>query len=127
MVSNINLDSMETNKLTKTTLVGGALAALAASACCLGPLVLVSLGVGGAWISNLTMLEPFRPIFIGIALLCMVLAYRKIYRGPVADDCAPGSVCAMPQANTRYRVLFWGVSLLVLVALAYPYFVLLLD
>lgn len=127
MVSNLNLDLMDTDKLTKTTLVGGALAALAASACCLGPLVLVSLGVSGAWISNLAMLEPFRPIFISIALLCMVLAYRKIYRGSTADDCAPGSVCAMPQTNTRYRVLFWGVSLLVLIALAYPYFVTLLD
>lgn len=118
---------METDKLAKTTLAGGALAAIAASACCLGPLVLVSLGIGGAWISNLTLLEPFRPVFIGVALMCMVLAYRKIYRAPAADACAPGSLCALPQTNTRYRMLFWTVSLLVLVALAYPYFVTLLD
>jgi mercuric ion transport protein len=114
---------MEEDKVTKTTLVGGALAAIAASACCLGPLVLVSLGIGGAWISNLTALEPFRPVFIGIALLCMVLAYRKIYRAPAAEECAPGTVCALPQTNAAYRVLFWGVLLLVLIALAYPYFV----
>ncbi len=114
---------MEQDKLAKTTLVGGALAAIAASACCLGPLVLVSLGIGGAWISTLTLLEPFRPIFIGIALLCMVLAYRKIYRAPAADACAPGTLCALPETNTTYRMLFWGVSFLVLVALAYPYFV----
>ncbi|HCY62218.1 MAG TPA: mercuric ion transporter MerT [Oxalobacteraceae bacterium] len=113
---------METNKLAKTTLAGGILAALAASACCLGPLVLVSLGIGGAWISNLTLLEPFRPVFIGIALLCMALAYHKIYRAPDADTCAPSSVCAMPQVNTGYRVLFWVMSLLVLITLAYPYF-----
>lgn len=114
---------METDKLTKTTLISGALAAIAASACCLGPLVLVSLGVGGAWIANLTLLEPFRPVFIGLALLCMVLAYRKIYQAPAAEACSPGSACALPQTNTRYRLLFWGVSALVLIALAYPYLV----
>lgn len=114
---------MNTEKLTKTTLIGGALAAIAASACCLGPLVLVSLGIGGAWISNLTLLDPFRPVFIALALACMALAYRKIYRSPAAANCQPGSLCTMPQTSTRYRALFWMVSSLVLVALVYPYIV----
>lgn len=118
---------MEQDKLAKSTLIGGGLAALAASACCLGPLVLVSVGVGGAWISTLTRLEPFRPLFIGIALLCMALAYRKIYRAPSAADCAPGSSCALAQTNSGNRALFWGVTLLVGIALAYPYFVTLFD
>lgn len=113
---------MEQDKLAKSTLIGGGLAALAASACCLGPLVLVSVGVGGAWISTLVKLEPFRPLFIGIALLSMALAYRKIYRAPTAADCAPGSACALSQTNSRNRVLFWGVSLLVGVGLSFPYF-----
>jgi mercuric ion transport protein len=112
---------MENDKVTKTTLAGGALAAIAASVCCLGPLILVSLGVGGAWVSNLTLLEPFRPIFIVIALLFMVVAYRKIYHVPQEKACAPGTMCALPQANTAYRLLFWGTSFLVLVALVYPY------
>lgn len=118
---------MNQDKLAKSTLIGGGLAALAASACCLGPLVLVSVGVGGAWVSTLTKLEPFRPLFIGLALLCMVLAYRRIYRAPAAEHCAPGSTCGLPQTNLRNRLLFWGVSLLVGVALAYPYFVTLLE
>ena len=118
---------MENDKLAKTTLVGGALAAIAASACCLGPLILVSLGIGGAWISNLTLLEPLRPAFIVAALVCMGLAYRKIYRGPAAAECVPGSLCALPQTNVRYRAMFWVVSVLVLIALAYPYLVTFLD
>lgn len=112
---------MENDKVTKTTLAGGALAAVAASLCCLGPLILVTLGVGGAWVSNLTLLEPFRPVFIGIALLSMVVAYRKIYRAPTAEECALGTLCASPQTNTAYRVFFWSTSFLVLVALVYPY------
>jgi mercuric ion transport protein len=114
---------MDNDKFTKTTLAGGALAAIVASACCLGPLVLISLGIGGAWISNLTLLEPLRPIFIGIALLCVALAYRKIHRAPTTETCAPGSLCAMPGTNLAYRFLFWGTSFLVLIALAYPYVV----
>lgn len=117
---------MEDSKIVKTTLIGGAFAAIAASACCLGPLVLVSLGIGGAWISNLTLLEPFRPLFIAVALACMALAYRNIYPASPAEACTPGTLCALPQTNTAYRALFWGVSFLVLVALAYPYLVTLL-
>ena len=102
----------------KATLIGGALAAFAASVCCLGPLVLVALGVSGAW-----MLEPYRPIFIGTALVFMGFAWRRIYRVSVAENCAPGEVCALPQTNHVYKVMFWIVSGLVLMALAFPYVV----
>jgi len=118
---------MAQDKLANTTLIGGAIAAIAASACCLGPLILISLGVGGAWISNLTMLEPYRPIFIGIALICMALAYRKIYSDQPANACVPNTLCAKPQTNRNYRVMFLVVSALVLIALLYPYFVTLLE
>ena len=45
----------------------GGLAAILASPCCLGPLLLVAVGLSGAWIGNLTRLEPYRPFFIGAA------------------------------------------------------------
>ena len=100
-------------------LAAGGLAAILASACCLGPLLLVSVGLGGAWIGNLTLLEPFRPLFIGAALVAMVLAYRRIYR-PVSE-CEPGEVCAVPETRRLYKILFWAISALVLVAMAFPY------
>ena len=43
------------------SLVAGGIAAVLASACCLGPLVLIALGVSGPWIGNLAALEPYRP------------------------------------------------------------------
>lgn len=106
----------ETGRLA---LFAGGVAAILASTCCLGPLVLVMLGVSGAWISNLTVLEPYRPIFIGAALIALFLAYRSIFRA--APACKPGEVCAVPQIRTAYKMIFWGVSALVLVALAFPY------
>jgi len=114
---------MAQDRLENSTLIGGGLAALAASACCLGPLILVSLGIGGAWVSNLTMLEPYRPIFVGIALICMGLAYRKIYSTKPAENCLQDTLCANSQTNRSYRIIFWSVSVLVLIALLYPYFV----
>lgn len=100
-------------------LVTGGLAAILASTCCLGPLVLVALGFSGAWIGNLTVLESYRPIFIGAALVALFFAYRHIFR-PM-QDCKPGEVCAIPQARTSYKLIFWVVSALVLVALGFPY------
>src|SRR2546429_2129561 len=48
--------------------VGSITAALAASSCCVIPLVLFTLGVSGAWIANLTALAPYQPIFVALTL-----------------------------------------------------------
>ena len=116
------LAKADSDRVSKATLAGGLIAAIIASACCLGPLVLVMAGVSGAWISNLTLLEPYRPVSIGVALVFMGLAWRRIYRAPAAAECEPGSLCALPQTNRVYRATFWLVSALVLLALGFPYF-----
>ena len=124
MDSAVKLDTpakADSDGVSKATLAGGLIAAILASACCLGPLVLVMVGVSGAWISNLTLLEPYRPVFIGVALVFMGLAWRQIYRAPAAAQCEPGTLCALPQTNRVYRVMFWTVSALVLLALGFPY------
>ncbi len=100
-------------------LAAGGLAAILASTCCLGPLLLVTLGFSGAWIGNLTALEPYRPSFIGVALVAMFFAWRRIYR-PV-QSCEPGEVCAIPQVRTTYKAIFLVVAAMVLVALGFPY------
>lgn len=103
----------------KLPLAAGALSAVLASTCCLGPLVLVSLGVSGAWIGSLTALEPYRPGFIAGAVLALALAYRRIFRPAAA--CRPGDACALPRVRAAYRALFWAVAALVGVALVFPY------
>lgn len=104
---------------SRGALFAGGLAALLASTCCLGPLVLVALGFSGVWIGNLTALEPYRPLFIGAALVAMFFAWRRIYRP--AQDCKPGEVCAVPRVRRAYRLIFWVVGALVLVALGFPF------
>jgi mercuric ion transport protein len=100
-------------------LFAGGLAAILASTCCLGPLILISLGFSGAWIGNLTVLEPYRPFFIVAALVALFFAGRQIFRP--AHLCRPGEVCALPRARRIYKFLFWVCATLVLVALVYPY------
>ncbi|MBI2320424.1 MAG: mercuric transport protein [Betaproteobacteria bacterium] len=98
--------------------VGGVVASIG----CLGPLVLVSVGISGAWISNLVAFEPYRPIALGVAIVFMVPAYRKIYGAPAPEACEPGTLCAMPQTNRMCKIMFWVVSALVLLAFVFPYF-----
>ena len=108
----------ETSRSGRGALLAGGLTAILASTCCLGPLVLITLGVSGAWISNLTLLEPYRPLFIGAAVVALIFAYRRIWRP--ATTCEPGQVCALPPVNRSYKALFWIVVALVVLALGFP-------
>jgi mercuric ion transport protein len=103
---------------TKQTLWMGALAAVGASACCVAPLVLVTLGIGGAWVAGLGRLEPMRPVFVLATLVLLAMAWRKLYRPPTA--CEPGKPCAGPATQRRQRLVFWLVSPTLLLLLAFP-------
>ena len=59
---------------------GGVLGALAATSCCIVPLVLFDLGVSGAWIANLTQLAPYQPYFITATVACLAGGYGVMYR-----------------------------------------------
>lgn len=105
----------------KDSLGAGVLAAIGASVCCVGPLVLLTLGIGGAWIANLTALEPPRPWFIAATLLFLGLAFRRLYLQP--QVCEPGAVCAEPIVLKRQRLIFWAVAVVLLALLSVPWLV----
>ena len=102
----------------KGSLVAGVLAAIGASVCCVGPLVLLTLGIGGAWVSSLTALEPVRPFFMAATLLFVGLAFRRLYLVP--QVCEPGTPCADPRTVGRQRLVFWLVTAAVVALLAVP-------
>lgn len=110
---------MNSTKSGAYSLIAGGIAAILASACCLGPLVLVLLGFGGAWMSNLQVLEPFRPFTLGIAILFLVLAYRKLWQP--AATCDTGTLCAVPRTQRMYKILFWLVATLIVISISSPY------
>ena len=104
----------------KQSFLASTLAAIGASACCVLPLILLSLGIGGAWVAQLTKLEPYRPVFIFITLIFLALAWRKLYRAPQA--CDVDRPCADNRAIARQRALFWIAVLPLGALLIFPWF-----
>ncbi len=100
-------------------LVAGGIAAVLASTCCLGPLLLVTLGLSGAWIGDLALLEPYRPWFIAAALVALFFAGPRIFRHPAS--CASGEICGLPPVRRANKAFFGVVAALVVVAFLYPY------
>jgi len=96
------------------------LAAIGASVCCVGPFLLLSLGVGGAWISTLTSLSPVRPVFLILTLVFIGLGYRKLYLKP--GSCKEDEVCVLPEVEQKHRIIFWVVSVFILLLLAFPWY-----
>jgi mercuric ion transport protein len=101
-------------------LAAGILAAFGASICCIGPIVLLALGISGAWIGSFGVLESYRPIFIGLTLFFLGFAFYRLYSAP--RTCAPGSDCADRRTLKNRQLSFWIVALLALGLVAIPWF-----
>ena len=97
-----------------------ALAAIVGSLCCVAPLVFLTLGISGAWIAQLTALEPYRPIFIGVMLVFMGLAFRQLYIVPAR--CAPDEASANTRLQRRQRQIFWVVVVVLAALTAFPWY-----
>jgi mercuric ion transport protein len=106
---------------------GGLIGALAASSCCILPLVLFSLGVSGAWIGNFTRLAPYQPSFIAATICLLGYGYWLVYRSS-RRACADGEACARPPPNRLVKTGLILSTILVVAALAFDFLApLLLD
>jgi|SRR6266568_1113234 len=116
--SRITMDKITSG--ARSAVLGGVLGAVGASLCCVAPLALVSAGIGGAWVSSLTRLEPLRPVFVLATIASFGVAYWKLYRSPEA--CLPDEACADPHVRSRQRAIFWTVLLVAAPLVAFPWF-----
>jgi mercuric ion transport protein len=99
--------------------VGSITAALAASSCCVIPLVLFTLGVSGAWISRLTALAPYQPLFVVLTFGFLTWGFWMVYRKPKIV-CAEG-YCARPISDRIAKTGLWIATVLIALALSFPY------
>ncbi|MGH6799161.1 MAG: mercuric transporter MerT family protein [Roseiarcus sp.] len=107
------------DKTPRLLAVGGILGALGAASCCVIPFALFLAGVSGAWIGNLTALEPYQPIFAGVSLAFIGFgAWRVRRKREIA--CADG-YCATPQSDRIAKIGLWTAATLVVLAVAFPY------
>lgn len=93
-------------------LIGGIVAAFLSTVCCIVPLLLLTLGVGGVWMSYLTALSPYKPFFIIVACLLLWIAYQKIFL--TQNNCEDDKICAVPKNKAKYKLIFWIATALLL-------------
>lgn len=109
---------MSTRWATPSSLLAGAVAAVGASACCAGPLLLVLIGVSGAWGSRLLALAPLQPFFVAAAVISFGFAFHRLYLK--REACAPGEACAAPGVRRRQRVIFWVLAVTATALMSFP-------
>ena len=103
--------------LQKATLGGSVLAAITASLCCIGPMVAVLLGASGFAAS--AVFEEWRPVFLGLTVVLLALAWYLTYRKPKAA-CEEGSACATKPVAKWNKAVLWFATGVILVTAAFP-------
>ena len=101
--------------------VGSIVAATAASACCLGP-VLLSLVGAGALGAAAVRLEPLRPILLALTALLLAGGFYVTYRRPSTVPCGSDGSCP-PSSNRKAKMMLWIATAMVILLVMFPYYV----
>ncbi len=95
---------------------GGLIGAVLASTCCIAPLLLITLGVSGAWMGSLTVLAPYQGYVIAATLGFLGTGFWYVYWKP-KQACEDGSYCASPTSDRVIKITLWFATALVALAL----------
>ena len=102
----------------KSLTFASVIAAIAASVCCIGPIVAVGLGFSATGLA--AAFEPVRPYLLGLTFLLLSFAFYRAYRR-AEENCATG-VCERPVSRRAQMLVLWlGAAIVVLFA-AFPYY-----
>lgn len=116
------VDVKDKSQRTGMLAVGGSgLSALAASACCWIPLLLIAFGVSVGGVS--AWFEQYRWLFLGLTAILLGTGFYFVYfRKP---HCAPGCACALPNLKLQRfsRVMLWMATIVVVATAAFPKYV----
>ena len=111
---------MKTPTAESSSIAAGFVAAFGASSCCVVPLLLVSVGLGGAWVAQLRDLERFFPVFVAVAVAAFGFAFYRLYFRPA--QCGAETACASPDVRQRQRVAFWITLVVAHLLVLSPYY-----
>lgn len=103
----------------KVGVIGAIGAAIAASVCCIGPVVLAGLGVGA--VAAAQQFASYRPLFLSITAAFLALGFYFAYREPRQAACE-GGVCETPQIARWGRPLLWIATVIVAALVMFPYY-----
>ncbi|MFK5982273.1 MAG: mercuric transport protein MerTP [Flavobacteriaceae bacterium] len=110
---------MKTETTSKKAAYTGLFAAIAASSCCIPPVIALIAGVGGS-ASALSWMEPFRPYLIGLAVIAIGYAWYNYYRLKNTDDCD----CEIDEKPKWFQTkgFLIGITLFAAVSITFPYY-----
>jgi mercuric ion transport protein len=103
------------------TAIGAIGAAVAASACCIGPVVFSLLGAG-ALSAFAVKLEVYRPWFLGLTLVLVGAAFYSAYRPAANERCAADRTCT-PDSKRAAKIMVWIAAALAVLLIAFPYYI----
>lgn len=97
--------------------IGSASAAFLASLCCIGPIILAGLGLGGAGL--VAGLEAYRPYMMGLTFVLLGVAFFLTYRK--REEVCEDGTCKVRRGSKGSQITLWTVTVLALLFLAFPY------
>jgi len=87
MTSSESDSPRDVTRLQNAAVAGGVMGAVAASTCCMLPLLLFTVGASGSWIGTLVRLAPYQPYFIAVAIAYLGCGYWLLRRSS-SQKCA---------------------------------------
>jgi len=100
------------------------LTAAGASVCCLLPFTLLAVGLGGAWVSQLMIVEPFQPYLIAITVAVFALAGKEVFRATKLTS--EQGYCRSETTADRTVWLYFACATVALVLLTSEHWIVLL-
>jgi len=97
----------------------GLFAAIAASSCCIPPVIALIAGIGGS-ASALSWMEPFRPYLIGLAVIAIGYAWYNYFKLKNTNDCD----CEIDEKPKWFQTkgFLIAITLFASVSIAFPYY-----
>lgn len=110
---------MSTEKTSKKAAYTGLFAAIAASSCCIPPVIALIAGLGGS-ASALSWMEPFRPYLIGLAVVAIGYAWYNYYKLKNTDDCD----CEIDEKPKWFQTkgFLISITLFAAISISFPYY-----
>ena len=102
-----------TDRVWRIAALGAVVAAFAASLCCIGPVLFVTVGVGASLGSSF---EPLRPFLTALVVAALAVGFYTVYgRKAQPAGCAPAEACTVPTNRRRNKVILWTATVVTVV------------
>ena len=115
--------TIKSDKTTKKIIATGSLlGAIAASTCCVLPVILFALGISGAWISNLVSLARYKPFFVVLSLVFIGTGFWMVYFKPqISTPKVQSNSCYRPFSEKTIKIMLWSSVIIILIVFLIPY------